>query len=228
MEFGYRAGGNDFIARLWATRRIGDLLNQIRLNGENAELVDSVVSLSIRYGIITPYTSFLITEDDILSQQGQAAAEQAFTDTARQLNESSFGAGAVSAADASGNLANASAPLAAMPTQAAPQSVVQPGLTATPAGTMQPGTTGGFVGTEEERQQASPIQYVGEKTFILQGEVWTDTTFAPDTMTPRQIVFLSDEYFAFLAQHPEAAAYFAVGEQVIVVVDGEAIQVVLE
>ena len=54
---------NDFLPRLWATRRIGYLLEQIRLNGENRELVDEITSLGTRYGIVTPYTSFLITED---------------------------------------------------------------------------------------------------------------------------------------------------------------------
>lgn len=55
---------NDFIPRLWATRKIGYLLDQIRLNGEDPELVEEIVSLSKRYGLITPYTSFLIVEDE--------------------------------------------------------------------------------------------------------------------------------------------------------------------
>ncbi len=55
---------HDFLPRLWATRKIGFLLNQIRLNGEDQELVDEIVSLSRTYGIITPYTSFLIVEDE--------------------------------------------------------------------------------------------------------------------------------------------------------------------
>ena len=56
-------GGEDFIARLWATRRIGYLMEQIRLHGEDKELVNEIVELSLRYGIITPYTSFLVEED---------------------------------------------------------------------------------------------------------------------------------------------------------------------
>ena len=64
-------GPNDFLPRLWATRKIGYLLTQIRLHGENPELIQAVVDLSVRYGIVTPYTSYLITEDDILTQQGR-------------------------------------------------------------------------------------------------------------------------------------------------------------
>lgn len=57
--------GPEFLPRLWATRKVGFLLDQIRLHGEEAELVDEIVALSKRYGIITPYTSFLIVEDEL-------------------------------------------------------------------------------------------------------------------------------------------------------------------
>jgi Ca-activated chloride channel homolog len=53
-----------FIEILWAQRRIGHLLDEIRLRGESKELVDDVIRLSKEYGIQTPYTSQLILEDD--------------------------------------------------------------------------------------------------------------------------------------------------------------------
>lgn len=53
-----------FIELLWAQRRIGHLLDEIRLRGESKELVDDVIRLSKEYGIQTPYTSSLILEDD--------------------------------------------------------------------------------------------------------------------------------------------------------------------
>jgi Ca-activated chloride channel homolog len=73
-------GGESFIARLWATRRIGYLLSQIRLHGEERELVEEIVDLAVRYGIVTPYTSFLIQEDvDVLSPTARAeVANQAY------------------------------------------------------------------------------------------------------------------------------------------------------
>ncbi|HQN31577.1 MAG TPA: VIT domain-containing protein, partial [Methanothrix soehngenii] len=55
-----KEGGDDFIPRLWATRAVGYYLTQIRLYGEKQEWIDSIVFLSTRYGIITPYTSFLV------------------------------------------------------------------------------------------------------------------------------------------------------------------------
>jgi Ca-activated chloride channel family protein len=222
LDFPPRAGGEPFISRLWATRRIGDLLNNIRLNGENAELVDSVVRLSVRYGIITPYTSFLIEEDDILSAQGMEQAQANFQREAQELATTSTGAGAVAAADQSAGFANAEAPMAA-PTMNA--------FTATPAGTMVPGQQppapqDGYY--DENGAAINPIQTVNDKTFLLQDGVWTDTSFKPDTMTTQKVAFLSDEYFALLDAHPELSDYFAIGDKVIVVIEGTAYEVTAE
>ena len=60
-----------FLPRLWAGRKIAHLLDQIRLYGEDDELVDAIIELSRRFGIITPYTSFLVEEP------GQTAEEMA-------------------------------------------------------------------------------------------------------------------------------------------------------
>ncbi len=53
----------DFIPGLWALRKIGYLMDQIRLHGEKEELVQEVVRLSREYNIVTPYTSSLVLED---------------------------------------------------------------------------------------------------------------------------------------------------------------------
>ena len=52
-----------FIPRLWATRRVGWLLDEIRMHGESVELKDEIVKLAREHGIVTPYTSYLILED---------------------------------------------------------------------------------------------------------------------------------------------------------------------
>jgi Ca-activated chloride channel homolog len=56
------AGGDPAVPGLWATRKIGALLRNIRLHGPNDETIDQIVRISIRHGIVTPYTSFLVTE----------------------------------------------------------------------------------------------------------------------------------------------------------------------
>jgi Ca-activated chloride channel family protein len=52
-----------FVEEIWARRKVGYMMDQIRLNGEKKELVDEVVALAKRYGITTPYTSWLIVPD---------------------------------------------------------------------------------------------------------------------------------------------------------------------
>ncbi len=64
-----KAGGDDFLPRLWATRRVGALLREIRIHGPNQELVEEIVSISTRYGVVTPFTSFLVTEPVPLTTQ---------------------------------------------------------------------------------------------------------------------------------------------------------------
>jgi Ca-activated chloride channel family protein len=51
-----------FLPRVWAMRKIGHLLEDIRLRGSNQETIDEIVQLSQRHGIVTPYTSQLVLE----------------------------------------------------------------------------------------------------------------------------------------------------------------------
>ncbi len=93
-------GGEDFIPRLWATRKIGYLLNEIRLHGEGRELVDEIVELSVRYGIMTPYTSFLVEEEqDIFTPEGREEAASEMWHQSMATPAPVVGAGAVQDAE---------------------------------------------------------------------------------------------------------------------------------
>jgi hypothetical protein len=92
------------------------------------------------------------------------------------------------------------------------------------------GLIGGEV-AQEAQAFATPrpdVLNVGNKSFILQGEKYVDTAFDPDTMEPTQVVFFSDEYFELIDTVPELATYFTIGDAVIVVIDGEAYEVIPE
>jgi Ca-activated chloride channel family protein len=122
--------------------------------------VDEIVELSIRYGIITPYTSFLVEEPMLaLSQEGRdEIANETFEAMATATPAPVAGAQAVEQAQAQAELEAAEAPAA--PAEA----------------------------------YAQQVQIVGDRAFVLDGGVWTDTTFDPtrmDTVTswpaiPRQ------------------------------------------
>ena len=173
------SGGDESIPRLWATRQVGQLLKEIRLRGENRELIDSIISLSIRYGIMTPYTSFLVDESqDILTQEGrQELAAKTFAPSLMPQ----VGSQAVADSQAQTMLAEAE---------------------------------------RASTSQETEIKQVGTRTFVLRNGVWTDTLFNPDTMRPVGLRFGSDSYYRLLSEHPEWGRYLAVGDTMVVLLDG--------
>jgi Ca-activated chloride channel family protein len=198
-----REGGEEFIARLWATRKIGYLLQQIRLHGEEKELIDEIVELSIRYGIITPYTSFLVEETEMaLREEGREALADEVQAQATAMPAPASGEQAVERSTKEKSLSEAEAPAA-------------PPL---------PSGVGGGV-TDEYGFEISPVKYVGDKTFILHNRVWTDTTFDPDRMAPVPLGFGSEDYFDLITARPEWGRYFALGDHIIVVLEGTAYEV---
>jgi len=72
FERALKPGGDKtaFVPRLWAVRKVGYLMDQIRLSGRNDELRKEIVRLGKRYGIVTPYTSYLVIEDDVAAVPG--------------------------------------------------------------------------------------------------------------------------------------------------------------
>jgi Ca-activated chloride channel family protein len=112
-QFFRASGGDEFVPRLWATRKIGHLLNQVRLHGEDRELIEQIVHLSVRYGIVTPYTSYLVTETDkALSAEGRSAIAADQYAQAAAATPLASGAEAVERAADQSALAAAAAPAA--------------------------------------------------------------------------------------------------------------------
>ncbi len=89
-EFPVENPDNDFIPRIWAARKIGYLIEEIRRNGETPELVDEIKGLSIKYGIINEYISMLILEDEppppgMFAEQFAADSGKAAVDASTNL-----------------------------------------------------------------------------------------------------------------------------------------------
>ena len=65
-----------FIEKLWAVRRVGEIIDQLDLKGQNPELVKELVDLATQHGILTPYTSFMADETtslhDLAGNAGRA------------------------------------------------------------------------------------------------------------------------------------------------------------
>ena len=181
------------IARIWASRKIGNLLNDIRLHGPDKETIDQIVRLSVRFGIVTPYTSYLVTEANPLGAQSQQqiAADALAAATGTPLP--AVGESAVNRAAQEGALKGAGS---------APQAP-----------------------SVEQQQQGNAIRLVGARTFVLIGGVWTDTLFDPQKMTAQDLPFLSDAYYRLAQARPDVAEALALGDNLILVVDGKAYRV---
>ena len=178
------------LPRLWATRKIGTLLNQVRLKGADQETIDQIVKLSIRYGIVTPYTSYLVTEPMPLGAENQQrVADDAFKNMQSAPSASASGAGAVQKSAEQGALSQA---------QQAPAL---------------------------SQGDAQTIVMLGARTFVLNQGIWTDTTYDPKKMQTVKIGFLSPDYFNLAQNRSDAAAALALGQKVIVVIDGSAYEI---
>lgn len=116
-----------FVEKLWAMRRIGEIIDQVDLSGKNDELVKELVELSTKHGILTPYTSFL-ADDTMRPLMTNADGLQRANKSLAKLNEAS-GLGGVAQRSAKGAFQNA-------------QNGVAPGIPAASAG-MTAGAGGG-------------------------------------------------------------------------------------
>ena len=64
VRFPDREPDHDFVPAIWARRKVGYLLDQVRLHGESGELKEEVIRLAREFGIATPYTSLLVVPDE--------------------------------------------------------------------------------------------------------------------------------------------------------------------
>ncbi len=70
------------------------------------------------------------------------------------------------------------------------------------------------------------IKTVGAHTFVLKDAIWVDTAYDPDKMTVKKVKFLSEDYFNITSSRPDLAACFALGTHVLVVDQGNAIEII--
>ncbi len=97
VTFPVRQSDNEFIPRLWASRKIGVLAREIRLSGPNAELEEEIRRTALRYGLLSEYTSYLVQEPADVANLPRGAPQR----QAAAAPSSMVGAGAVAAAEQS-------------------------------------------------------------------------------------------------------------------------------
>jgi len=199
---------NGFVARLWATRRIGEIIDDLDLHGRNKELVNELVSLSQKYGILTPYTSFL-TEDRV--------------NLTSRASNNVFAEGAV-ARDMATVTGESGVQQRALKAQMQNAVTVQAAAAPIVGGTVRGG--GGRGGRGDAPAEAK-MQQVGQKVFFKKGQLWQDSSVTADQAAHAvHVVQFSQQYFDLAASHGGTMAqYLALDEPVLVNLGSQTYQI---
>ncbi len=59
-----------FVPRLWAQRKVETLVRDLTINGPDPKKIQEVKDLGLKYQIVTPYTSFVVTNKNIPTPVG--------------------------------------------------------------------------------------------------------------------------------------------------------------
>jgi Ca-activated chloride channel family protein len=230
VDFVSRSGDESkaFVEKLWAIRRVGDILDEIDLHGKNPELVDELTRLAIKHGILTPYTSFIANENVPLHDVTQSRRE---TESRLRALEAAEGYGGFAQRDFKGRMQQATAADAAFAmrsmnalAESAP-AASSPG----PAGRMGGGaaTPPALAPAQDEVARATTgqsMQYVGNRVFYRRQGQWIDGTLKPEQQkTPIRIKQFSDEYFNLVRRYGrQVAQYLVFNEPALINIDNQA------
>jgi Ca-activated chloride channel family protein len=190
-------GDHDFVPRLWATRRVGALLDEVRVEGERAALVEEIRELGLGYGIVTPYTIFVIS--------AQADGAASMENMALYGNQTEL------------NQVSGRTTIQARVQNLSYQQTDRAGLA----------TGANVFNREQYSMAQVSRQYVDLSLVQAQGHVdepISEAWIAANIKIDREIEFGSEAYFA-LADDPAARAFLQSGTSVLFNHNGEVVSV---
>ena len=225
-----------FVEKLWAVRRVGEILDEIDLKGKNDELIKELVDLSTRHGIITPYTSFLADENVNVHDLAANAreADRRLNYLAQDSGQGGFGQRAYKGAlqraaqpAAPPPAAEAAADAFGMPAPAAPAASAPagPGGGAFPATQPSPGYLAEQAGKElQQAARGETVRQIGNRAFYRRGGQWVDSTLSEAQQArPIRVKQFSDQYFELARRHGrKLSQYLVFDEPVLLNVDNQA------
>jgi len=242
-EFPAEDDANEFLQRLWAQRKVAYLMDEIRLHGMNEELRAEIVRLGKKYCIETPYTSFLVVEDeqqlaqppapeftDRLSRPGRRVMERRRNEIAdySAAPSDAFGGGSD---DVDGSAGRAM-PLGAV----APQHSAMR-APASAARKMDFEADSGALAVEtaeklKDMKKSSVVgaatsaasRMVGARTFYERDGVWTDSDFR-DGLPTLTVKYGSDAWMTVTSTLTALKGCLALGKDVVVVYKGKVLAV---
>lgn len=241
-----------FVEKLWAMRRVGEIIDQIDLEGKNEELVDELVALATKHGILTPYTSFLADETtnlrDVASNQTRARRELSALNLesgsaafGQRRLKSTFQRAQAAPTSGYGMAADSSKP-AAVPRRGDRYGSSRAGSAAGGGYPGQsrnrvqgfnpgPGRGGAAAASQpaptrqaEETRSEPHVLHVGKKTFFRRNGRWEDSVLTEKQLqNVQKIKRYSEEYFDLNDRFgKEVAKYLAIEDEVVVVLEGQA------
>ncbi|MBN1912651.1 MAG: VWA domain-containing protein [Pirellulales bacterium] len=202
-----------FIEKLWAMRRIGEIIDEMDLHGKNEELIKELVALSTKHGVLTPYTSFLADETAPVGDlaRGNAKAPEKTREMLRRLDETDGVAG-LSQREMKKNLLEA---------QLAPQQKM--------AGDMKMRDIG-----QDKDRSVGAVQMVDNQVLYKRGNVWYTFDVAKQdakevAAKATEVKRFSKPYFELLKKSSPAASKAlsrqAPGEEMMLEMDGKVYRV---
>jgi len=197
------------LPRLWALRKVGFLLDEIRLRGMKPELREEVVRLSLEHGILTPYTAYLVTEDR--PAPGVRRREAVALRNTMEMMRMAAPSSPMSAADGAMLAKEAKAQVGGGAIAASKQ--------------IQAMREGEVSDTFAAAGGQSQMRQVGDRSFYFDGERWIVSGWDKDKAT-RKVKYLSEEYFSLIRGDKRLAKAFALGVKVIAESEGVYYEVV--
>ena len=244
---------NGFVEKLWTVRRVGEIIDELDLHGHNKELVNELVQLSIKHGILTPYTSFLADENVSLRDRENLtrASRESATQLAAEAGRAAFGQralkGRLQRVDKLDDLKRLSSGFApgedARPATAAP-APGQSGAAGNPVRKLpvrrrvldyaelkkekEAAESDGIFNYDESLN--STVVQVGQKSFFRKTGIWPDSSVKEeDEKKATVIVQFSEEYFDLAASHGgKLAKYLVFDEPVVMNLEGKTYRIVPE
>jgi Ca-activated chloride channel family protein len=217
-----------FVEKLWAMRRIGEIIDELDLKGQNDELVQELVALATQHGVLTPYTSFLADENtnirDLAKNNAEARVQLeslAETDGASAVGQRAAKAGLQRAGGYGGGGAydRFGESRGAVAGRPAGGGAYGPGV----RGRQSAPVAGQPVQDYADRAMTESVRNVAQKTFYRRSNRWIDSIVSEEQEKKAQrVVQFSDDYFTLANRHGRALSqYLVFDEPLLIALDGE-------
>jgi Ca-activated chloride channel homolog len=228
----------DFLPGRWAKQKIGVLLDQIRLHGEKKELKDEVLFLAKKYGLATPYTSYLVVEDQAgpsrinprrnPSIPGRRGAKGKKPTAPAPMKEEADGQNAAGKAFEKLAEARKKSKKSAPSNGKSPFGGVSGRSAVERSLRLKDLKQGKSDATDDidEKSVREVMRKIGAKTFYNTGKMWVDSAIKDVKKVDTTLLFMSDQYFKLVTDNPEIGRYLSLAGDLLIEFKGKVYKIV--